>query len=136
MLRLIDCVTNCLFVQLVAGSGATEESDEKDNAPAGPGGVVEIDVAKGSTEGIPGPITRLFVLANRGIANLIQDLILVTKNRIASLFSRRTQNAIYTVERNHCFVLLVILTENLNAEIQLTNIYLTLFVSLMLCNFA
>lgn len=90
MLRLIDCVTNCLFVQLVAGSGATEESDEKDNAPAGPGGVVEIDVAKGSTEGIPGPITRLFVLANRGIANLIQDLILVTKNRIASLFSRRT----------------------------------------------
>lgn len=64
--------------QLVAGSGATEESDEKANSP---GGVVEVDVAKGGdgyTEGIPGPITRLFVIANRGIANLVQDLILVT----------------------------------------------------------
>lgn len=62
--------------QLIAGSGATEEVEEKD---AGAGGVAEIDVAKadGYTEGIPGPITRLFVIANRGIANLVQDLILV-----------------------------------------------------------
>jgi hypothetical protein len=62
----------------VAGSGATEESDEKIN---GPGGVAELDIAKSvgvdhHGEGIPGPITRLFVVANRGIANLVQDLIL------------------------------------------------------------
>ncbi|XP_064215227.1 uncharacterized protein LOC100142371 isoform X1 [Tribolium castaneum] len=63
--------------KLVAGSGATEESDEK----IGAGGVAEIDIAKGAGvehhgEGIPGPITRLFVIANRGLANLVQDLIL------------------------------------------------------------
>ncbi|XP_044255701.1 uncharacterized protein LOC123005796 isoform X2 [Tribolium madens] len=64
--------------KLVAGSGATEESDEKIN---GPGGVAEVDIAKSvgvdhHGEGIPGPITRLFVIANRGLANLVQDLIL------------------------------------------------------------
>lgn len=60
---------------MVAGSGATEESDEKANAP----GVVEVDVQKPADhEGIPGPITRLFVIANRGVANLVQDLILVS----------------------------------------------------------
>lgn len=67
-----------MFTQLIAGSGATEEVDEKD--AIGAGGVAEIDLAKsadGYTEGIPGPITRLFVIANRGIANLVQDLILV-----------------------------------------------------------
>ncbi|CAH1124539.1 unnamed protein product [Ceutorhynchus assimilis] len=67
---------NFLFdiIRLVAGSGATEESDEHDA-----GGVAELDVQKsadGYTEGIPGPITRLFVIANRGLANLVQDLIL------------------------------------------------------------
>ncbi|XP_076273616.1 uncharacterized protein LOC143204739 isoform X1 [Rhynchophorus ferrugineus] len=65
-----------LPAKLVAGSGATEESDEHD---AGAGGVAELDLQKsgdGHTEGIPGPITRLFVIANRGLANLIQDLIL------------------------------------------------------------
>ncbi|XP_066154184.1 uncharacterized protein [Euwallacea fornicatus] len=67
---------NFLFdiIRLVAGSGATEESDEHDA-----GGVAELDVQKatdGHTEGIPGPITRLFVIANRGLANLVQDLIL------------------------------------------------------------
>ncbi|XP_019881098.1 uncharacterized protein LOC109608971 isoform X2 [Aethina tumida] len=69
---------NFLFdiIRLVAGSGATEESDEKANSP---GGAIEVDIGKtadGYTEGIPGPITRLFVIANRGIANLVQDLIL------------------------------------------------------------
>lgn len=69
---------NFLFdiIRLVAGSGATEESDEHD---AGPGGVAELDVQKSHDdykEGIPGPITRLFVIANRGLANLVQDLIL------------------------------------------------------------
>lgn len=70
---------NFLFdvIRLVAGSGATE--DGTDSGHAGVGGVAEIDIAKGAdgyTEGIPGPITRLFVIANRGIANLVQDLIL------------------------------------------------------------
>ncbi|KAK9875876.1 hypothetical protein WA026_009663 [Henosepilachna vigintioctopunctata] len=69
---------NFLFdiIRLVAGSGATEEVDA---GQASAGGVAEIDIAKGAdgyTEGIPGPITRLFVIANRGIANLVQDLIL------------------------------------------------------------
>lgn len=68
---------------MVAGSGATEEIDEHDNGAAGTGGVAEIDVApKASDEGIPGPITRLLVIANRGIANLIQDLILVIHNLV------------------------------------------------------
>ncbi|XP_063914888.1 DNA-directed RNA polymerase I subunit rpa1 isoform X4 [Zophobas morio] len=71
---------NFLFdiIRLVAGSGATEESDERAH---GPGGVAEVDIAKSVEvghhgEGIPGPITRLFVVANRGLANLVQDLIL------------------------------------------------------------
>ncbi|XP_023018589.2 uncharacterized protein isoform X2 [Leptinotarsa decemlineata] len=69
---------NFLFdiIRLVAGSGATEESDEKGNSP---GGVAEIDIQKSAghySEGIPGPITRLLVIANRGVANLVQDLIL------------------------------------------------------------
>lgn len=34
--------------------------------------------ADGYTEGIPGPVTRFVVLANRGLASLIQDLILVS----------------------------------------------------------
>lgn len=60
---------------MVAGSGTSEDADEKANAP----GVVEVDVQKSAAEheGIPGPITRLFVIANRGVANLVQDLILV-----------------------------------------------------------
>lgn len=64
-----------LKFQLVGGSAGTEQTDEKENAPDG-----EVGTAKqgdGYTEGIPGPVTRLFVLANRGLANLIQDLILV-----------------------------------------------------------
>lgn len=69
-------------MQLVGGSAGSEQTDEKENAPEG-----EVTVAKsadGYTEGIPGPVTRLFVLANRGIANLIQDLILVSFKRVAS----------------------------------------------------
>lgn len=66
-----------LFVclQLVSGSSGTEQTDEKANGAEG-----ETDVGKGDgyTEGIPGPVTRLFVLANRGLSNLIQDLILVS----------------------------------------------------------
>lgn len=59
----------------MSGSSGTEQGDEKENAPDA------VDAGKsadGYTEGIPGPVTRLFVLANRGLANLIQDLILVS----------------------------------------------------------
>lgn len=74
-------------MQLVAGSGGTEQSDEANAAP------VDGDVAKGDgyTEGIPGPVTRLFIIANRGIANLIQDLILriaQTSERIVNFKAR------------------------------------------------
>lgn len=60
---------------MVAGSGATEQHDE----PA----IIAVDqvqphsVDDGYQTGVPGPLTRLFVIANRGVANLIQDLILV-----------------------------------------------------------
>jgi hypothetical protein len=59
----------------VSGSSGTEQTDEKENAPED-GKSVGGD---GYTEGIPGPVTRLFVLANRGLSNLIQDLILVSE---------------------------------------------------------
>lgn len=67
---------------MVAGSGATEQQDENANAPLAPAdGTQPQQPAQpaddGYQAGIPGPITRLFVIANRGIANLIQDLILV-----------------------------------------------------------
>ncbi|XP_034947458.1 uncharacterized protein [Chelonus insularis] len=47
---------------LVAGSGS-QPSDSSSSAGR-------------TEEAVPGPITRLFVIANRGISNLIQDLIL------------------------------------------------------------
>lgn len=59
----------------MSGSSGTEQTDERNN-----GATDETEVGKGDgyTEGIPGPVTRLFVLANRGLSNLIQDLILVS----------------------------------------------------------
>jgi len=68
---------NFLFdiIRLVSGSSATEQTDEEENA-AESGDDVEEPKGDGYTEGIPGPVTRLFVLANRGLSNLIQDLIL------------------------------------------------------------
>ncbi|XP_031625034.1 uncharacterized protein LOC116341855 isoform X2 [Contarinia nasturtii] len=74
---------------LVGGSAGTEQTDERENAPEG-----EATIAKnadGYTEGIPGPVTRLFVLANRGLANLIQDLILriaQTSERVVNFKAR------------------------------------------------
>lgn len=57
----------------MSGGSGTEQTDESNNAPEeGKNG------GDGYTEGIPGPVTRLFVLANRGLSNLIQDLILVS----------------------------------------------------------
>ena len=65
-LRYVTC-----FLQLVAGSGSSQAGDVAAGAPT-PGR------NDGTTEAVPGPVTRLFVIANRGISNLIQDLILVS----------------------------------------------------------
>lgn len=67
-----------LTEQLVGGSAGSEQTDESENAPEGETTIVKSIGGDGYTEGIPGPVTRLFVLANRGLANLIQDLILVS----------------------------------------------------------
>ena len=52
------------YFQLVAGSGG-DASAGKSEEPQ---------------EAIPGPVTRLFVIVNRGISNLVQDLILVSSS--------------------------------------------------------
>lgn len=64
----------------MSGSSGTQQTDEANNDAVDS----DTDVGKGDgyTEGIPGPVTRLFVLANRGLSNLIQDLILVSLNLI------------------------------------------------------
>ncbi|KAK0179662.1 hypothetical protein PV327_005394 [Microctonus hyperodae] len=59
--------------QLVAGSGSQLSSDGQSSGKS-----VEAD------EAVPGPATRFLVIANRGISNLIQDLIL----RIAATSER------------------------------------------------
>lgn len=76
-------------LQLVAGSSSGSSSGD---AVAG-GDADDAGAAKGDnlTEGVPGPITRLFIIANRGIANLIQDLILriaQTSERIVNFKAR------------------------------------------------
>ncbi|XP_016988578.1 keratin, type I cytoskeletal 10 isoform X3 [Drosophila rhopaloa] len=78
-------------VRLFSGSVQTQQGDEAANSVGGGasssssggslGGDGDADgestrTADGYTEGIPGPVTRLVVLANRGLANLVQDLIL------------------------------------------------------------
>ncbi|XP_017114413.1 keratin, type I cytoskeletal 10 isoform X1 [Drosophila elegans] len=78
-------------VRLFSGSVQTQQGDEAANSVGGGassgssggslGGDADADGdstrnADGYTEGIPGPVTRLVVLANRGLANLVQDLIL------------------------------------------------------------
>jgi len=68
----------------VAGSGANQDRDEStDSVPAEAGEAQEIHTDVNAKEdgysvGVPGPLTRIFVIANRGVANLIQDLILVS----------------------------------------------------------
>ncbi|XP_054268390.1 uncharacterized protein LOC128990148 isoform X1 [Macrosteles quadrilineatus] len=86
---------NFLFdiIRLVAGSGTTQSQDEADNAPLDEN-TTHTGEAKhddGYSAGVPGPLTRLFVIANRGIANLIQDLILrlaQTSERIVNFKAR------------------------------------------------
>ncbi|XP_053975123.1 uncharacterized protein LOC128874390 [Hylaeus volcanicus] len=65
---------------LVAGSGSQASSS------GGIAGKVEE-----TPEAVPGPVTRLFVIANRGISNLLQDLILrlaATSERIVNFKAR------------------------------------------------
>lgn len=84
---------NFLFdiIRLFSGSVQSPSGGAGGAGDAAPAGEVDedgepkpADVNDGYTEGIPGPVTRLVVLANRGIANLIQDLIL----RVASTSER------------------------------------------------
>ncbi|XP_034477594.1 uncharacterized protein LOC117784083 isoform X2 [Drosophila innubila] len=72
-------------VRLFSGSVQTQQGDEAANSLGGgsssstddtDGGSDSTRTVDGYTEGIPGPVTRLVVLANRGLANLVQDLIL------------------------------------------------------------
>lgn len=56
---------------MVAGSGNTQGGDASHAA-----------VEEAKEELVPGPLTRLFVVANKGVAALIQDLILVRKLRL------------------------------------------------------
>ncbi|XP_014475753.1 PREDICTED: uncharacterized protein LOC106745036 isoform X2 [Dinoponera quadriceps] len=66
---------------LVTGSGSNQQD--------GGAGAGRTDVTV--EEAVPGPVTRFFVLANRGISNLIQDLILrlaATSERIVNFKAR------------------------------------------------
>jgi hypothetical protein len=83
---------NFLFdiIRLVGGNSGTEQADAAANAPDA-GDPTDAPRADGYTEGIPGPVTRLFVLANRGLSNLIQDLILriaQTSERVVNFKAR------------------------------------------------
>ncbi|CAI6357417.1 unnamed protein product [Macrosiphum euphorbiae] len=90
---------NFLFdlIRLVAGSGANQDRDESaDSVPAEAGEAQEIQAGVNAKEdgysvGVPGPLTRIFVIANRGVANLVQDLILrlaQTTERIVNFKAR------------------------------------------------
>ncbi|KAK0071136.1 hypothetical protein PV326_001634, partial [Microctonus aethiopoides] len=63
---------------IIVATGSKEDLDAtgpKDGTPGAPQG--DPNGSPGRTdEAVPGPITRLFVIANRGISNLIQDIIL------------------------------------------------------------
>lgn len=72
---------NFLFdiVRLFSGSVQTQNRDEANNSPKNNANSDDEPSSSsngGYTEGIPGPVTRLVVLANRGLANLVQDMIL------------------------------------------------------------
>ena len=63
---------------IAGGSSSTDSNDEGKSAEVSAGGGAHAEKDDGYQAGIPGPITRLFIIANRGIANLMQDLILVS----------------------------------------------------------
>ncbi|XP_024871599.1 uncharacterized protein LOC112454442 isoform X1 [Temnothorax curvispinosus] len=60
---------NFLFdiIRLVAGSGSNQLGDSSGSPEHG---------KADEHEAVPGPVTRFFVIANRGLSNLVQDLIL------------------------------------------------------------
>ncbi|XP_077268967.1 uncharacterized protein LOC143900992 isoform X3 [Temnothorax americanus] len=60
---------NFLFdiIRLVAGSGSNQLGDSSGSPEHG---------KADENEAVPGPVTRFFVIANRGLSNLVQDLIL------------------------------------------------------------
>ena len=80
--------------QLIAGSGTTPEKDEELNAPREERDDDAVDNSEGNevnggggntgynpeeeTSGIPGPLTRFALLVNRGIGNIVKDIILVS----------------------------------------------------------
>lgn len=64
---------------MVAGSG--QAPDGGDGAAAANGALEEHKDESAYGVGVPGPLTRLFVVANKGVASLIQDLILVSRFR-------------------------------------------------------
>ncbi|XP_034196559.1 uncharacterized protein LOC117612034 isoform X1 [Osmia lignaria lignaria] len=85
-----------------AGSSTTAGSSTSAPAASGTGNLPPLVAGSGSAshgtgkveeppEAVPGPVTRLFVIANRGISNLIQDLILrlaATSERIVNFKAR------------------------------------------------
>ncbi|XP_015432055.1 PREDICTED: uncharacterized protein LOC107188293 [Dufourea novaeangliae] len=88
-----------------AGSSATAGSSSNTQAASGAGNLPPLVAGSGGqasaggiagkteevAEAVPGPVTRLFVIANRGISNLIQDLILrlaATSERIVNFKAR------------------------------------------------
>ncbi|XP_020299795.1 uncharacterized protein LOC109863727 [Pseudomyrmex gracilis] len=77
---------NFLFdlIRLVTGSsGGAAGSNSSGTATPGR--------SDGTQEAVPGPVTRFFVIANRGISNLIQDLILrlaATSERLVNFKAR------------------------------------------------
>ncbi|KAL5276277.1 hypothetical protein ACFFRR_001859 [Megaselia abdita] len=79
---------NFLFdiIRLFSGSVQTQTTDESANSPSEDSDSESNGnrANDGYQEAIPGPVTRLVVLANRGLANLVQDLIL----RIAATSER------------------------------------------------
>jgi hypothetical protein len=75
----------CGGLQLIAGSGTTAEGDEAANGADG----AAKDAEGNYGVGVPGPLTRLFVIANRGVASLIQDLILVSITYLIFCFNFR-----------------------------------------------
>ncbi|XP_022164781.1 AF4/FMR2 family member 4-like isoform X2 [Myzus persicae] len=82
--------------QLVAGSGANQDRDESSDSVPAEGEAQEVHAEVNAKEdgysvGVPGPLTRIFVIANRGVANLVQDLILrlaQTTERIVNFKAR------------------------------------------------
>jgi hypothetical protein len=81
-------------MQLIAGgssSSNTDTSEEGKSAEVSAGGGGHAEKDDGYQAGIPGPITRLFIVANRGIANLMQDLILVSDAEKSIFYSIKYQ---------------------------------------------